>query len=184
DGPAEDAGIALGRFVAGRILDLRQNDGSATPPVVSYTIGSDPGDWQPTPPAFNPIPATPWWPQVTPFALTSGDQFRPGPPPALTSADYTEAYLEVKSLGSISSTTRTPEQTEIALFWAGLGVSNAGIALWDQITQTVAVERNLSLAENARLFAQMNVASADAFIASFDAKYTYNFWRPVTAIRA
>src|SRR5262249_41045343 len=128
--------------------------------------------------------ATPQWPLVTPFALTSGDQFRPGPPPALTSADYTEAYLEVKSLGSISSTTRTAEQTEIAFFWAGLGVSNSGIGIWNKTTGTVAVEHHLSLPECARLFAQVNVASADAFIASFDAKYTYTFWRPVTAIRA
>src|SRR5262249_11146867 len=147
----------------------------------------DPGDWQPTPPAYNPIPATPWWPAVTPFALASGDQFRPGPPPALTSADYTEAYREVKALGGDGTTTpstRTPEQTEIALVWPGVGVSNAAIAIWDQIAETVARSHTLSLADSARLFAQVNVASADAFIASFDAKYTYNYWRPVTAIRA
>jgi hypothetical protein len=186
-GQAETDGIALGHYVAGEILDWRSDDGSATPPVVSYTIGTEPGDWQPTPPLFNPIPATPWWPGVTPFAIASGDQFRPGPPPALNSADYTAAYLEVKALGGNGTTTpstRTPEQTEIALFWAGLGVSNAGIAIWNQITHTVAAEHNLSLADNARLFAEVNVASADAFIGIYDAKYTYNFWRPVTAIRA
>jgi hypothetical protein len=183
DGPAEITGIALGHDVAGRILDWRRDDGSATPPVVSYTIGTEPGDWQPTPPANNPIPVVTWWPEVVPFALASGDQFRPGPPPALTSADYTAAYQEVKSLGSLTSSTRTPEQTEIARFWAG-PASNSGIAIWDQITHTVAVQQHLSLADSARLFAQVNIASADAFIASFDAKYTYNFWRPVTAIRA
>jgi hypothetical protein len=183
DGPAEDAGIALGRFVAGEMLAWRANDGSAPPPVVTYTIGTDPGDWQPTPPAYNPIPATPWWPGVTPFALTSGSQFRPGPPPALTSADYTRAFDEVKSIGSINSTTRTQEQTEIARFWAD-PASNSGVAIWSQITQSVAAAHDLSLAENARLFAQVSVANADAFIASFDVKFTYNFWRPVTAIRA
>jgi hypothetical protein len=116
--------------------------------------------------------------------MTSGDQFRPGPPAPLTSADYTEAFNEVKSLGSITSTTRTAEQTEIAFFWAGLGVSNAGVAIWSQIAQTVAASQGLTLAQNARLFAQMSVANADGFIAGFDAKYTYDYWRPVTAIRA
>jgi hypothetical protein len=194
DGQAETDGIALGQYVAAQMLAWRANDHSGD--TVIYTPGTGPGVWQPTP-RPNPTPppaelpglpaATPQWPSVTPFALASGDQFRPGPPPALTSADYTAAYLEVKALGGNGTTTpstRTPEQTEIAFFWAGLGVSNSGIGIWNQITQTVAVAHHLSLAENARLFAEVNVASADAFIASFDAKYTYNFWRPVTAIRA
>src|SRR5262249_26265955 len=86
-------------------------------------------------------------------------------------------------LGSINSTTRTAEQTEIALFW-GIGPSNGGVAIWNQITQTVAADHHLSLADTARLFAPVGVANADAFIASFDAKDTYNYWRPVTAIRA
>jgi hypothetical protein len=176
-------GIALGQYVAAQILAWRSNDGSAPPPVVTYTIGSNPGDWQPTPPAYSTIPATPWWPGVTPFALESGSQFRPGPPPALTSADYTAAYNQVKSLGNIHSTTRTPEQTEIARFWAD-PASNSGVAIWSQITETVSKARDLTLADNARLYAQVSVANADAFIASFDVKYTYNFWRPVTAIRA
>jgi hypothetical protein len=194
DGQPETDGIALGQFVAAKMLAWRATDHSGD--TVIYTPGSGPGVWQPTPrpnpnapPAELPgLPAaTPQWPLVTPFALLSGDQFRAVPPPALTSADYTEAYLEVKALGGNGTTTpstRTPEQTEIALFWAGLGVSNSGIAIWNQITQTVALEHQLSLAENARLFAEVNIASADAFIASFDTKYTYNFWRPVTAIRA
>jgi hypothetical protein len=183
-------GVALGQYVAAQMLAWRATDGSGA--VVSYTPGTDPGDWQPTPrPGPTPgtelpgLPASlPQWPYVVPFAMKSGDQFRVGPPPALTSDKYTEAYREVKSLGSLTSTTRTPEQTEIALFWAGLGVSNSGIGIWNQIAETVAAERDLSLAENARLFAQVNVASADAFIASYDTKYTYNYWRPVTAIRA
>src|SRR5262245_35375023 len=179
-------GIALGQFVAGDVLAWRASDHSGD--TVIYTPGSGPGVWQPTPrPNPSPPPAelpglpaaTPQWPLVTPFSMKSGDQFRPGPPPALTDAAYTEAYLEVKSLGSINSTTRTPEQTEIALYWA-----NAGVGLWNQITHTVAAAHNLTLAENARLFAQVNVANADAFIASYDVKYAYNYWRPVTAIRA
>jgi hypothetical protein len=181
DGQAKTDGIALGRYVAGQMLAWRANDGSSA--VVPYTPGTDPGDWRPTPrPGPTPgtelpgLPAaTPQWPYVTPFALTRGDQFRPGPPPALTSAAYTQAFQEVKSLGSISSTTRTPEQTEIAFFWAGVGVPNAGVGIWNQIAETVSRSHHLTLAENARLFAQLNVASADAFIASFDAKYTYNY---------
>src|SRR5262249_35969477 len=177
---------ALGQFVAAKMLAWRANDGSSAP--ASYTPGTGPGAWQPTPP--NPpgtIPATPQWPNVTPFALASGDQFRPGPPPAPTSDAYTRAYQEVKALGgngTITPSTRTPEQTEIAFFWAGIGVSNSGVMIWNDIARTVARSHDLSLAENARLFALMSVANADAFIASFDAKYTYNYWRPVTAIRA
>jgi membrane-associated phospholipid phosphatase len=194
DGSAEANGIALGNYVAGQMLAWRTNDHSGD--SVPYTPGTGPGVWQPTP-RPNPIPggpelpglpaALPQWPLVTPFALASGDQFRPGPAPALTSAAYTEAYQEVKALGgngTITASTRTPEQTEIALFWAGVGVSNAGIALWEQIAQTVASAHHLSLADTARLFAEVNVASADAFVAVYDAKYTYNYWRPVTAIRA
>ena len=185
DGPAENNGIALGQYVAAQILAWRANDGASA--TVPYTIGTNPGDWQPTPPSFAQTPATPQWPYVTPFALTSGDQFRPGSPPALTSADYTATYLEVKAIGGNGTTTpstRTPEQTEIAFFWAGLGVTNAGVSIWNQISRTVAAEHHLTLADNARLFAQVSVANADAFIAGFDAKYTYNYWRPVTAIRA
>lgn len=190
DGTAENNGIALGQYVAAQMLAWRANDHSGD--TVTYTPGTGPGVYQLTPrPGTIPgtelpgLPsASPQWPLVTPFALTSGDQYRAGPPPALTDASYTEAYQEVKSLGNINSTTRTADQTEMALFWAGIGLSNGGVSIWSQITQTVAAERNLSLAQNARLFAQVSVANADAFVASFDIKYTYNFWRPVTAIRA
>ena len=189
DGPARNHGIVLGQYVATQMLLWRAGDGSTA--VVPYSTGTHPGDWQPTPPNFAPTPATPQWGHVKPFALTSGSQFRPGPPPALTSADYTEAFQEVQALGGNGTTTpstRTPEQTEIALFWAGVGVTNAAVAIWNQIAETVAAEHNLTLIENARLFALMNVTIADSYIAGFDAKYTFNdghgFWRPVTAIRA
>jgi hypothetical protein len=182
DGPAETAGIALGQYVASQMLAWRATDGATA--SVPYTYGTEPGDWQPTPPTFTQTPATPQWRYVTPFALASGSQFRPGPTPALTSADYMTAFNEVKSLGSATSETRTPEQTQIAHFWAGAGVSNAGVMIWNQIAQSVAAEHNLSLAENARLFAQLSVSAADAFIAGLDAKYEHDFWRPVTGIRA
>ena len=162
-------------------------DGSAR--VGALHAGTDPGDWQPTPPNRPPgtAPATPQWPDVTPFAL---DERRPVPPRPAPRADQRRLRRGLPGGQGPGRrrhhhpTTRTPEQTEIARFWAGVGVSNAGVAIWNQIAQTVAAEHDLSLAENARLFAQLNVAKADAFIAGCDAKYAYNFWRPVTAIRA
>src|SRR5205085_9969797 len=116
-------GTAVGHEVAQQILTWRSTDGSSA--VVPYTPGTNPGDWQPTPPAFLPALA-PQWPQVTPFAMTGGAQFRPPPPPALGSAEYAAAFNEVKSLGRVDSTTRTADQTQIAFFWRdGTGTSYA-----------------------------------------------------------
>src|SRR5262249_54776938 len=110
--------------------------------------------------------------------------FRPGPPPALSSTAYAAAFEEVKSLGRADSTTRTAEQTQIARFWNdGLGTAFAP-GYWNRIAQSVAADQGLSLASDARLFALLNVATADAIISCWDAKYAYSFWRPVTAIRA
>jgi hypothetical protein len=176
DGSAENKGVALGQSVALHLLDLRANDGANA--TVTYTPGNDPGDWQLTPPLNRP-PLVPHWGSVTPFTMTSGDQFRPAGPPALTSADYTAAFNEVKELGSANSTTRTTEETEIAKFWADSSVPH-----WNKIAATVSEDQGLSLPETARLFAMMNLATADAYISSFEAKYVYNFWRPITAIRA
>jgi membrane-associated phospholipid phosphatase len=174
-------GVAVGREVARQILEWRSTDGSTA--TVPYTPGTDPGDWQPTPPAFLPALA-PQWPNVTPFALSAGSQFRPAPPPALDSAEYAAAFNEVKDLGRVDSATRTDEQTQIAKFWNdGLGTAFA-MGYWNKITQTVATEQGLSLVQDARVFALVNIAEADAQIACWDAKYTYNLWRPVTAIRA
>src|SRR5262245_57546626 len=149
-------GRALGHSVATEILSWRANDNaSKTIKDYPYEFRTEPGQWQSTPP--NPDmtpPVTPQWPHVTPFALTSGDQFRPGPPPELTSADYTEAFQEVKSLGGNGVTTpsaRTTEQTKIALFW-GVGPTNGGIAIWNRIAETVAAAHDSTLAQNARLF--------------------------------
>jgi hypothetical protein len=114
DGQPKENGIAWGQTVANAVLTWRSTDGSNT--VVPYTPGTGPGVWQPTPPAFLPALA-PQWAQVTPFAMTSDSQFRPPPPPALTSDAYADAFNEVKSLGRIDSTTRTADQTQIALFW-------------------------------------------------------------------
>jgi membrane-associated phospholipid phosphatase len=175
-------GTDVGHEVAQQILDWRSTDGSNAPPP-PYNPGHDPGVWQPTPPANLPALA-PQWPAVTPFALTSGSQFRPGAPPALGSAEYAAAFNEVKSLGSATSTTRTDEQTQIAKFWNdGLGTAFA-MGYWNRIAEQVVTDQGLSLVQDARVFALVNVATADAIISCWDSKYAYNLWRPVTAIRA
>jgi membrane-associated phospholipid phosphatase len=120
---------------------------------------------------------------VTPFALTRADQFRPDGPPEVTSAAYAAEFNEVKRLGSASSTERTAEQTEIARFWADGSGSYTPPGHWNQIATDLAATEGLSGPASARLLAELNVALADAAIAAWDAKYTYDFWRPVTAIR-
>lgn len=182
NGSPERKGVALGREVGDRMLALRADDGSTD--VVAYQPGTEPGDWRPTPPGFQQSPALPQWPDVTPFAVRAADQFEPNGPPALTSREYTRAFEEVKSLGSATSTTRTADQTQIALFWADGPGTATPPGHWNEIAQDVAEAEGTSLAQNARLFALLNVALADAAVACWDAKYTFDFWRPVTGIRA
>jgi membrane-associated phospholipid phosphatase len=176
DGQAKDKGIRLGERVASDLLAVRANDGSSVtaPPFIP---GTNAGDYRPTPPNF-PAPVFTNWGQVTPFVLDRGDQFRPGPPPALTSDAYTSALNEVKGLGSGISTTRTAEQTEIGRFW-NPPIQN----FWNQIAGTVATAQHSDLPTTARLFAALNLSFADSAIAFYDAKYAYRLWRPVTAIR-
>jgi membrane-associated phospholipid phosphatase len=176
DGPAKDKGVRLGNEVAGDLLAIRANDGSNVVPP-PFIAGTNPGDYRPTPPNF-PTPVFTSWGQVTPFVLDRGDQFRPVAPPALTSDAYATAINEVKSLGSATSTTRTAEQTEIGKFW-NPPIQN----FWNQIAQTVALAHQSDLPTTARLFAALNLSFADSAIAFYDAKYTYQLWRPVTAIR-
>jgi membrane-associated phospholipid phosphatase len=120
---------------------------------------------------------------VTPFAMTNGQQFRPLPPPALDSLQWISDYIQVKELGSVSSATRTVEQTAIARFWADGAGTVTPPGHWNVIAQDVAAQRGNTLEENARLFALLNIAEADAAIVSWDCKYRFDFWRPVTAIR-
>ncbi len=180
-------GVAVGQAVAQQILDWRSTDGSSA--QVPYTPGSGPGVWQPTPPAFAPAFA-PQWGHVTPFAIPSGSMFRPPPPPALTSAEYTAAFNEVKNLGAAVGSTRTADQSQIAQFWYGTTPPGSAVGsvtpagYWNQIAQDMSQRFGDSLVQDARLFALLNLSQADASIAVWDAKYTYNFWRPVTAIRA
>jgi len=116
--------------------------------------------------------------------MTSGSQFRPPLTPALDSAEYATAFNEVKSLGRSDSTTRTTDQTQIANFWKDAAGTSYAFGHWNTIAQGVSAQRGLGLVADARLFALLNIATADALISSWDAKYTYNFWRPITAIRA
>ncbi|KHG41357.1 hypothetical protein OA07_11900 [Aphanizomenon flos-aquae 2012/KM1/D3] len=180
DGTAEDNGVTFGRTVADAILTFRSADGSSN--TITYTPGTNPGEWQPTSPGFASA-LLPQWGQVTPFALTSGDQFRPDGTPALNSAEYTTEFNQVKDLGSKNSTNRTAEQSQIAKFWADGSGTFTPPGHWNQIAQNVAATKGNSLVDNARVFALLNISLADAGIAAWDAKYTYNFWRPITAIQ-
>lgn len=180
DGPARTAGIALGQQAADALLALRSDDGAEAP--WQYTPGGQPGDWDRTFPGNLP-PLLPQWPQVTPFAILSGDQFRPPPPPSLDSSEYAAAVDEVMRLGRLNSSSRTLEQTEIAVFWADGGGTFTPPGHWNQIAADVAMAEGHTLAENARLMALLNFALADAGIAAWEAKYAYDLWRPIDAIR-
>jgi len=172
------AGVSVGQTVAERILALRSNDrSSAQPPL--FVFGSAPGDYQSPPPNFPKQPQFTHWSRVTPFALQQANQFRPGPPPSLTSETYSDVFNEVKTFGIVNSNAASADQALTGRFWNG-AIQN----YWNEITQTAAEHRNLTTAQTARLFAMLNLALADSVIAFYDAKYTYNFWRPVTAIRA
>jgi hypothetical protein len=177
DGADKAEGVVIGKAVADAMLDLRSDDNSASPPI-PYVFGGDPGDYQSTPPNFPKQPVFTHWSRVTPFALRRANQFRPGPPPALTSEEYTEAFIEVKSVGIANSTSVTADQASTGKFWNG-AIQN----YWNEIAQTAAQSRQLTTAQSARLFALLNFTIADGVIAFYDAKYTYNLWRPITAIR-
>jgi len=171
-------GIRVGEEAANAILAARANDGSdSTPPV--FVPQSGPGEYQLTPPNFQQ-PVFTNWPDVRPFALETGDQFRPPPPPAVISPRYTTDFNEIKSLGEIKSTTRSADQTDIGRFWGAAPVQN----VWNQIAQTAGMSFDNSLEQNARMFALLDTSLADGVIALYDSKYAYHRWRPVTAVRA
>ncbi len=179
-GTSRESGLSVGLAVADRMVSMRSSDGSST--TIPYIPSTDPGQWQRTPPFFRP-PDLPQWGQVTPFAMQSGAQFRPAGPPSLTSAQYAADLNQVKSLGGVNSTVRTPEQTQVARFWSDFSYTVTPPGHWNQIAQNVAHTAGTSLEHNARMFAVLNVGMADAGIAAWDAKYVYNFWRPVTAVQ-
>jgi len=179
DGPQKTAGIVWGEFVANQIFAARANDGSDA--IVPPPGGSGPGVWVPTPPAFLPY-LLPQWGFVAPFGMSSSSQFRPPGPPSLDSERYAADYNEVKELGAAVGSTRTEDQTQIALFWADGAGTETPPGHWNSIAQIIGAAQGNTLEENARLFALLNIAMADAAICAWDAKYTFHFWRPVTAI--
>ena len=174
-GAAKDGGIAVGKAAADAILAARANDGRGGP--FTFTLGTTPGVWRPSPPFFSLDPA-PWVGNVTPFMLRSGSQLRSEGPNKLTSEEYAKDFNEVKSIGSLTSTTRTPDQTMAAIFWQ----SPPG-GLYAQVMRAISAQRGLSTADNARLFAKVSLAAADGSISCWNDKYYWNFWRPIDAIR-
>ncbi|MGW2935064.1 vanadium-dependent haloperoxidase [Streptomyces sp. NPDC001156] len=177
NGPGKQAGIGVGAAVARQLISLRSHDGSSAKPP-RFRPGDKAGDYRPTPPDF-PAPVFTNWGSVKPFVLASGRQFRPAAPPAVSTAAYAAALNEVKSLGSKTSTTRTPDQTAAAKFWAAAPVWN----VWNEVAQDLVTSQNASLEEAVKVFARLDLSLADTAIAMYDAKYAYRVWRPVTAIR-
>ena len=191
NGPAKDAGVALGNSVAGQYLSRAATDGASN--LLPYTPGTNPGDWRLVPPN-NGGPVGVHWGNVTPWAMTSGSQFRPPLPPALSSPEWTATYNDVKELGAINSATRTADQTHAAWFWAN---DRVGTYLppghLNQITGQVSEQRfaaaglteEQKTSARARLYALVNMAMADAGIAAWDSKYNtpVDLWRPTTGIR-
>jgi hypothetical protein len=171
DDQAKVEGIALGEKVAAEILAMRADDGSAAPEV--YKSRTTAGAYVPT-----TIPIFSTWGAVKPWAMKKGSQVRPSAPPALSSAVWTKDFNEVKELGWKNSAKRTAEQTDVGRFWLFTGPGT-----YNPIAVQLSAANNLPIIESARAFALLAIASADATIAIFDAKYTYNFWRPITAIR-
>jgi len=171
DEASRTSGILLGEQAAAAMLAERSGDGAGNPDT--YRPFTVPGQYVPT-----PLPLASGWGAVRPFALKSGSQFRPAAPYALTSPEWAKDYNEVKRMGAKTGSNRSAEQTEIARFW-----ELTGAATYYPIVRQLSAARRLDVMENARLFALVSMATADAMISVFDAKYAYNFWRPVTAIR-
>lgn len=180
-----DPGVIVGQQAAAAIIALRSGDGSfPSVPPPDFVGANLPGVWRPTPsylpgppPSFAPM-AFPWLAEVTPFMVRSADQFRAEPPPVLNSGRYAKDYNEVKALGSLNSTERTVEQTQIARFW-----SDNPIAQWNRALRTIAETHLDNSGDIARLFALAWLAAADGLITTWDSKLHYVYWRPVTAIQ-
>lgn len=163
-----------------RTFKEREDDGSST--TVHYVPSDKPGQWRRTPPNFRP-PEFPHWGKVKPYMVGDVARFRAPPPPALNSPEYAEEVNLLKDLGGKISTKRTAEQTLIAKFWADFSYTSSPPGHWNEIAREVSLEKKMTVAETARVFATLNLALADTCITIWDTKYHYNFWRPVTAIR-
>jgi hypothetical protein len=176
--PEDDPGVSVGARVAAAFIALRSCDGSfPNPGPPPFTGGTALGVWRPTPPAGLPM-AAPWLGNVTPFFITRPSQFRSEPAPDLTSNEYARHYNEVKEIGALNSAVRTPEQTDMAQFYAG----NTPV-IWNRGLREIAAVHGDDIADTSRMFALVNLAVADALITSWNDKTHYVFWRPITAIR-
>ena len=171
NGHGKTSGIELGRRIGEECLEMRAGDGTGAPN--SYRPRTSAGVYVST-----ALPVSPEWATVKPFFMNDSAQFRPGPPLSLASSQWARDYNEIKALGALRSATRTAEQSDVARFWTITGAPS-----WNPLVRSLASSNRLSLIDNARLFALVNIAATDAFIAVFDAKYKNNFWRPITAIR-
>ena len=180
-GTGRDASVRFGAAVADAVHALRADDGTHI--ETGWRRGTRPGEWQPTPPGFLP-PLHPQWATVKPLAMTASNQFRPPGPLAPGTKLLREAVMAVAKLGAANSTERSADQTEIAHYWSDAIGTYAPAGHWNAIAGSVMAPRKLGLIAEAELFAELNVAMADACIAMADAKYTYWYWRPITAIRA
>lgn len=171
-----DPGIAYGRAAAAAILAARASDGASMAQFNYMAPGAGlPGIWQP----LTAQPALlPGWGNVTPFVLRSGDQFRPGPPPPLNSEQYARDVNEIMEIGALNSTVRSADQTKYSTFWLA-----SPVAIWSQPLTDLIEHHGFDLSERARTYALVYTSAADSSIACWDAKYTYNFWRPQPAIR-
>ncbi len=182
--PKTEESLKLGHEYAAAMLLLRHEDAPFMESAVNYVMEPAPGKWVPTLPTFE-SPLVPKWGQMQPFALQKGDQFRSSPPPALDSETYRKDLTETFSLGAKASAVRTPEQTEIAKFWADGSGTYTPPGHYNILARTLSAQRSAAadLLESAHMLALLNIALADAAIACWDVKFTYWFWRPVSAIR-
>jgi membrane-associated phospholipid phosphatase len=177
EGDAKARGVQVGSRAAAHLVALRRGDDVAAALGEAYVPGNTPGDYRATPPYDVVFGAG--WGKLATFATPHASAFRPAPPPQLGSRRYTRDYEEVKALGLQASDTRSPEQTQIADFWYESSATG-----WVRITNALAVQKDLDDWDSARLLALVSLALADGFINGFDAKYHYDYWRPITAIRA
>ena len=175
DGAAKAGGIAVGEQAAAAMLAARANDGRGGP--FTFVFGTHAGEWRPAAPTFGLDPA-PWVGNVRPFLVPDVEMLRSEGPNALTSNAYARDFNEVKKVGSLTSTKRTPDQTAAAIFW-----QDSGPAIWNRVYRALATSQGLDIVESARLYAMTNLAAADGSIGCWNDKYYWNFWRPLTAIR-
>jgi hypothetical protein len=179
NGQAKDDGVAVGNAAAAAMVANRASDGASAAAQFYMPPSANPGEWQTTPACPPAGGILLHWRDVTPFGIRSSDQFRSAPPPPLTSSKYTKDYNEVKDVGALTSTARPQDRTDVARYFA----TAVPVQIWSQAMIQASTAQGKSLPENARAFALLMMAISDAFISTFDTKYHYVFWRPITAIQ-